>query len=147
MATTSEGRKLRALHLAPCSHVSFEYSCWLQVRSDDRPEKISSTSALICSTAHVPLDELKRIIGVLRGSDTGGEDAGWRSITEIGDLVDAARSAWCRVTLVQDIHSGVVGDLTSHTAYRIVQKALTDSQSIPRVPPSHYGDWGGHGRH
>lgn len=109
----------------------------LQVGSNDGPEKISNTSALIRSTAHESLDELKRIIGVLRGSDTGVEDAGRRSIAGIGDLVDAARSAGCRVTLVQDTHPGVVGDLTSHTAYRIVQEALTNSQKHAPNSPLH----------
>ncbi|AMY18031.1 Sensor histidine kinase DesK [Rhodococcus sp. PBTS 1] len=100
----------------------------LQVGSTDGPEKVSNTSALIRATAHDSLDELKRIIGVLRGSATGGADAGRRSLAGIGDLVDAARSAGCRVTLIQDIFPGTVGDLTSHTAYRIVQEALTNSQ-------------------
>ncbi|MBY6687207.1 histidine kinase [Rhodococcus sp. BP-149] len=109
----------------------------LQVGSNDGPEKISNTSALIRATAHDSLDELKRIIGVLRGSETGGADAGRRSLAGIGDLVDAARSAGCRVTLVQDIHPGVVGDLTSHTAYRIVQEALTNSQKHAPGAPLH----------
>ncbi|WP_307091671.1 sensor histidine kinase [Rhodococcus sp. SORGH_AS_0301] len=41
------------------------------------------------------------------------------------------------MTLVQDIHPGVVGDLTSHTAYRIVQEALTNSQKHAPSSPLH----------
>ncbi|WP_188543657.1 sensor histidine kinase [Rhodococcoides trifolii] len=99
----------------------------MQVNSGDGPAKVSNTASLIRSTAHDSLDELKRIIGVLRGSDTGGIDSGRRSIAGIGDLVDSARTTGMRVRYVQDVAPGDVGPLTSHVAYRVVQESLTNA--------------------
>ncbi len=47
----------------------------LQVSGAGNPEKVANTASMIRSTAHEALDELKNIVGVLRGSG-GGESRG-----------------------------------------------------------------------
>ncbi|MGB3772141.1 MAG: histidine kinase [Rhodococcus sp. (in: high G+C Gram-positive bacteria)] len=109
----------------------------LQMNSTDDPKKVSNTSSLIRTTAHDSLDELKRIIGVLRGSDTGQADTGRRSLAGIADLIDSARQAGMQVTYLQDVRPGVVGDLSSHIAYRVVQETLTNAtKHAPGSPVS-----------
>ena len=65
----------------------------LQVNSTEGPEKIANTASLIRDTAHDALDELKRIIGVLRGGNDPDAAGMVRSIAGIPDLVQAARRA------------------------------------------------------
>lgn len=98
----------------------------LQVNSTEGPEKVANSASLIRQTAHDALDDLKRIIGVLRGS--GQHSSGRESVEGIGDLVHDARETGTHVALVVDLTPGDIGAASSQVAYRVVQEALTNAR-------------------
>ncbi|TXG92398.1 two-component sensor histidine kinase [Rhodococcus rhodnii] len=98
----------------------------IQVSGVDEPEKIVNTASKIRATAHESLDELKNIVGVLRG--TADSPGGHQGIDAVADLVQSARAAGLHVTLFTDLQPGDVGTASGHVAYRVVQEALTNAQ-------------------
>ncbi|WP_083709846.1 sensor histidine kinase [Williamsia sterculiae] len=100
----------------------------LQVNSGDGPERVANTASLIQRTAHDGLDELRRIVGVLRAGD-GAATAGMdRGLDSIGDLLTAGRAVGVRVTHLTDLAPGQVGPLTGSISYRVVREAVTNAQ-------------------
>lgn len=100
----------------------------LQVGGADNPEKIANTASMIRSTAHEALDELKNIVGVLRGTAGARHSNGHQGIDAITDLVQSARAAGLHTTLFTDLRPGDVGTVSGHVTYRVVQEALTNAQ-------------------
>ncbi|MCD2129201.1 histidine kinase [Rhodococcus ruber] len=100
----------------------------LQVGGADNPEKIANTASMIRSTAHDALDELKHIVGVLRGSAGAARPSGHQGIDAVPDLVHSARAAGLHTTVFLDLHPGDVGTVSGHVTYRVVQEALTNAQ-------------------
>ena len=83
--------------------------------------------AVIESTGQQALDEMRRLVGMLRSSDEGLPLAPQPSLKELGPLVEQARAAGLPVDVAVegeplDLPPGV--DLS---AYRIVQEALTNA--------------------
>ncbi|MGC0362157.1 signal transduction histidine kinase [Rhodococcus sp. 27YEA15] len=100
----------------------------LQVNAADNPEKVVNTAAMIRTTAHEALDELKGIVGVLRGNGDRREHGGHQGIDALGDLVNGARAAGIHCRLEAELLPGDVGMLAGHVCYRVVQEALTNVQ-------------------
>ncbi|UYF97136.1 histidine kinase (plasmid) [Rhodococcus aetherivorans] len=100
----------------------------LQVGGADNPEKIANTASMIRSTAHDALDELKHIVGVLRGSAGAPPSSGHQGIDAVADLVHSARAAGLHTTVFTDLRPGEVGTVSGHVTYRVVQEALTNAQ-------------------
>jgi len=98
----------------------------LEVNADAGSERVEEAAALIRTTAHQTLEELREVLGVLR-SDAGAEGTDLSPTATAGDigrLVEASRAAGVAVTL-----AGTVPDLPDGTAravYRVVQEALTN---------------------
>lgn len=107
----------------------------LQVNSTEGPEKVANTASLIRQTAHDALDDLRRIIGVLRG--TGDYAGGRRSIEGVSDLVHSVRDAGTHVTYSLDLAPGDLGASTSQVAYRVAQESLTNAQKHAQGAPIH----------
>ncbi|WP_299573680.1 histidine kinase [uncultured Williamsia sp.] len=99
----------------------------LQVNSTESPERVANSASLIQKTAHDGLDELKRIIGVLRGGGDAGSASGAQNLDGVSDLVASARSAGVYVTSFVDVPPQPVGPLSGHVAYRVVREALTNA--------------------
>ncbi|MBA4024974.1 MAG: histidine kinase [Gordonia sp.] len=99
----------------------------VQVGGTDNPEKIVTNASMIRSTAHEALDELKNIVGVLRGSSPAGR-GGHQGIDGVADLVQSARAAGVHATLFTDLAPGTVGTVSGHVTYRVVQESLTNAQ-------------------
>lgn len=105
----------------------------LQVNSTEGPEKVANSASLIRQTAHSALDDLKRIIGVLRGE---GEYAGGRqSIEGISDLVHGAREAGNHVSMYVDLAPGDVGASSGQIAHRVVLESLTNAEKHAHGAP------------
>ncbi|MBE7160578.1 MAG: histidine kinase [Williamsia herbipolensis] len=99
----------------------------LQVNSTEGPERVANSASLIQKTAHDGLDELKRIIGVLRGEAGADAGSGAQNLDGVSDLVASARSAGVYVTLLVDVPPDPIGPLSGHVAYRVVREALTNA--------------------
>ncbi|MDH6679804.1 signal transduction histidine kinase [Rhodococcus sp. LBL1] len=100
----------------------------LQVNAAESPEKVANSAAQIRATAHEALDDLKGIVGVLRGTGGPQEGVGHQGIDAVPGLVQAARAAGMHCTLSTDLAPGDVGMLAGHVCYRVVQEALTNAQ-------------------
>lgn len=100
----------------------------LQVNAAESPEKVANSAAQIRATAHEALDDLKGIVGVLRGTAGPRERVGHQGIDAVPALVQAARAAGMHCTLSTDLAPGDVGMLAGHVCYRVVQEALTNAQ-------------------
>ena len=99
----------------------------VQVGGTDNPEKIVNNASLIRSTAHDALDDLKNIVGVLRGS-APQQHGGHQGIDAIAELVQGARAAGVHATLYTDLLPGDIGTVSGHVTYRVVQESLTNAQ-------------------
>jgi signal transduction histidine kinase len=91
---------------------------------DDQPDEAKRMLENVRRTSHEALDEMRRLLGVLRGGDAALAPA--PGLHDVDDLVDSMRSSGIPVSLAVtgtrvDVPGGV--DLT---AYRIVQEALTN---------------------
>ncbi|MDG4798573.1 sensor histidine kinase [Micromonospora sp. WMMD1082] len=120
-------RIARELHDVVAHHVSVmgvQASACRRVFDRD-PAKARSALASIEESARTAVDELRRMLGVLRSpdGDTAAQPAG---IDQVPAVLDRARDAGLRATL------GVYGDpaplpeSVSQAAYRVVQEAVTN---------------------
>lgn len=100
----------------------------LQVNAAESPEKVANSAAQIRATAHEALDDLKSIVGVLRGNAGPNERTGHQGIDAVPQLVQSARAAGMHCTLATDLAPGDVGMLAGHVCYRVVQECLTNAQ-------------------
>ncbi|MEV0269980.1 histidine kinase [Hamadaea sp. NPDC050747] len=92
---------------------------------DGDPEKSRQAMATVAETGRAALEDMRRLVGVLRGS--GDSPAGRRRITlaELDPLVAGARSAGLTVRVANTV--GVVDAPALELAvYRIVQEGLTN---------------------
>nr|WP_296775426.1 histidine kinase [Rhodococcus sp. (in: high G+C Gram-positive bacteria)] len=105
----------------------------LQVNSTEGPEKVANSASLIRQTAHDALDDLKRIIGVLRGA--GEYSGGRQSVEGISDLVYGARENGTPISMSMHLSPGDVGASSSQVAYRVVQESLTNAQKHAQGAP------------
>ncbi|MCA1008533.1 histidine kinase [Rhodococcus hoagii] len=100
----------------------------LQVNAAGNPEKVVNSAAQIRATAHESLDDLKSIVGVLRGTGAPQDSARHQGIDAVPQLVQAARAAGMHCTLSTDLAPGDVGVLSGHVCFRVVRESLTNAQ-------------------
>jgi signal transduction histidine kinase len=105
----------------------------LQLNSTEGPEKVANSASIIRQTAHEALDDLKRIIGVLRGS--GEYSGGRQSIEGIWDVVHGARVTGTHVALYVNLEPGEVGVTSGQIAHRVVLESLTNTQKHAQGAP------------
>ncbi len=92
---------------------------------DDEPELVRSALASIRSTGTGALDEVRRVVTILREDREAGL-APQPGIAALGDLAESARAAGLDVDLeVTGDHAGISPGL-GFTVYRIVQESLTN---------------------
>jgi signal transduction histidine kinase len=107
----------------------------LQVRPDLPPEQVRETADLLRSTAQQALEELRGVIGVLRGD--GGEPVDeltehtptppQPTLRDIPRLVEDTRRTGAKIDFSMDVPAGAaLPDTVGRDAYRIVQEALTN---------------------
>jgi signal transduction histidine kinase len=119
----------------------------LEVRTDARPEEISVAAAAIRSSAHLALQELRTVVGVLRQGSAGPPEPPQPGLADLPDLLANARTAgmtidgdgWLEPPCVEPPCVEPPGDepppVLGRTAYRIVQEALTNAHKhAPGAP-------------
>jgi signal transduction histidine kinase len=96
---------------------------------DAAPEQAKEALATISSTGRQALEEMRRLLGILRtGGDSGSEYVPQPGVEQLPELLEQVRSAGLPVAFTvegepRDLPRGV-----ELTAYRIVQEALTNAR-------------------
>jgi signal transduction histidine kinase len=113
----------------------------LEVNPAAGPEEVERVAGLIRTTARQALDDLRGVLGVLRGTEgadlvgpTGprpplavAEDLTPQpGLADVRALVEASRSSGVPVRLDWDVPDAPVPDQLGRTVYRVVQEALTN---------------------
>ncbi|WP_069167654.1 sensor histidine kinase [Nocardia altamirensis] len=103
----------------------------LGFRTDLTREQTAATAKTIAENAHLALQELREVLGVLRASDdtalTDTPEPPQPTLADLARLVDEARSAGMDVS----ISNTTTADLpatSARTAYRIAQEGLTNAR-------------------
>ncbi|WP_432565699.1 sensor histidine kinase [Kineococcus sp. SYSU DK003] len=105
----------------------------LEVRPDVGPDQVEATAATIRETARSALEDLRRVLGVLRAPGTvsaatsAAELAPQPTLVDVRRLVESTREAGVAAAFRTDVpvHADVPAEL-GRTVYRIVQEALTN---------------------
>jgi len=136
------------------------YAGALEFRPDAPPEQISRAAAVIRAGAHQALEELREVIGVLRGDDLvaaqapeerqngaapGARPAGsldgsterpQPTLADVSQLIDESREAGVQVDLDNRVlDASSVPTSTGRTAFRIVQEGLTNARKHAQGQP------------
>lgn len=103
-------------------------------RDDLAPEEMRESARLIQRTSHAAMTDLRYLLGVLRGADTG--DRPQPTLAHVSDLIaDAIRNGMI-VAFDTNFPEGVEPDeKTGRTIYRFVQEALTNARK--HAPGAH----------
>ncbi len=122
-------RIARELHDVVAHHVSVmgvQASACRRVFDKD-PAKARTALTAIEESARTAVDELRRMLGVLRARDGDGEGAGQAAgVDQIAAVVDRAREAGLRATLGVYGEPRPLPESLSQAAYRVVQEAVTN---------------------
>ncbi|GAA4842523.1 histidine kinase [Luteimicrobium xylanilyticum] len=107
----------------------------LAYRTDLPPEQVRETAALISSTSHEALVELREVLGVLRETEPTRPQP---TLVDLPGLVDEASAGGARVRLDVTLPDDApVPDRIGRTVYRLVQEALTNARKhAPGSPVS-----------
>jgi signal transduction histidine kinase len=101
----------------------------LEVAPDLSPEQVRESAALLRSTAHQALEELRDVIGVLREepSNAPTPTTPQPALGDIPRLVEETRQAGAKIDFEMRVeHADMAPGALGRDAYRIVQEALTN---------------------
>ncbi|GAA5196924.1 sensor histidine kinase [Rugosimonospora acidiphila] len=96
---------------------------------DGDPERAKGAIRQVAATGRDALEDMRRLVGVLRGGEDEAEpgtDRRRAGLDQLGALVDRARTAGLGVTLTEDGGRPELPAAADLTVYRIVQEALTN---------------------
>jgi signal transduction histidine kinase len=119
----------------------------LEVNPGVGAEQVQRTAAIVRGTAREALEDLRRVLGVLR-SEAGDDDAVLApqpGLDGLESLVASSREAGVPVELQVTV-TGSPPDLAGRTAYRLVQEALTNVHKHARGAAACVRVSGGAGR-
>lgn len=122
-------RIARELHDVVAHHLSLITIQAGALRAEvDAESPAAHTADVIATTGHQAMDEMRRMLGVLRlGAPAGGADhAPQPGLRDIEQLVKQARAAGVTVTLTIDGDPRPLAPGVELSGYRIVQEALTN---------------------
>ena len=136
-ATLSERLRIaRELHDIVAHHISVAViqSQAAQRVADSDPARAKTAMAEVERTSRTALEEMRRLLGVLRSGEPGGTaalmpDAAYLpalGLADIGVLADRLRRAGLDVSVVQRGETVGVPDDVGLTVYRVVQESLTN---------------------
>ncbi|GAA1077594.1 histidine kinase [Tsukamurella strandjordii] len=97
----------------------------LEVNAGAAAPRVELAAAEIRSTAHQTLEDLRGVLGVLRGSESEPL-VPQPGIDDLPRLVEQSRVAGAEIALETELDGGQVPDALGRTAYRIVQESLTN---------------------
>jgi signal transduction histidine kinase len=123
------GRIARELHDVVAHNVSLmvvQAGAASHVLGGGQPDVRSALDA-IASTGRQTVDEMRSMLGVLRGTDSADELAPQPGLADLGALLDGLRRAGLVVSCRVEGDAGPLPRALDLTAYRIVQEALTNT--------------------
>jgi len=102
----------------------------LEFRPDAPTAEIARAAGVIRDSAHEALQDLREIIGVLRGpGDTGEGERPQPTLTTLDALIGESRQAGMKVTVDQRVAAPADAPAaTGRTVYRIAQECLTNAR-------------------
>jgi signal transduction histidine kinase len=103
----------------------------LEFRPGAPPEEIAGAAAVVRSSAHQALQDLRAVIGVLRTGQPEDEPNPERpqpTLNALPALADESRSAGIKVRLEIGTEPETVPAATGRAAYRIIQEGLTNAR-------------------
>jgi signal transduction histidine kinase len=102
----------------------------LSYRIDLSADQVRETAALIRDSAHLALEELRGVLGVLRDADSSTRpERPQPTLDELDELVAQARATGTPVRVVRELDdAATLPTRTSRNAYRILQEALTNAR-------------------
>ncbi|MET7704521.1 histidine kinase [Micromonospora sp. NPDC005413] len=123
-------RIAREMHDVVAHHMSL-----IAVQAETAPYRLTNVPApaaaefvAIAASARDALNDMRRLLGVLRSESTGPQTAPQPDLTDLGAMVDAARRAGMPVTLdAGPVDDGQVPAPVGLAAYRIVQEGLANA--------------------
>ncbi|QMU73004.1 sensor histidine kinase [Streptacidiphilus sp. P02-A3a] len=95
---------------------------------DSSPEQARQALATIAGTGRQALEEMRRLLGLLRSADSGGEYLPQPGVEQLPDLLDQVRNAGLPVVFEVEGEPRELPRGVELTAYRIVQEALTNAR-------------------
>jgi signal transduction histidine kinase len=108
----------------------------IELRPDARPDDLTAAARVIRSTAHLALEDLRTVIGVLR-DDVAGDLAPPPTLADLDALVAECRAAGMSVEVTGEVagSDGPMPDELGRHAYRVVREGLTNARKhAPGVP-------------
>ena len=102
----------------------------LTYRTDLSADQMRETAALIQSTSHDALTDLRHVLGVLRSQDgTTGREAPQPTFRDLAALVQEAQASGMRVEYDERVHDvAAMPETVGRATYRIVQEGLTNAR-------------------
>ncbi|MFG2648564.1 sensor histidine kinase [Streptomyces sp. NPDC048436] len=101
----------------------------LEFRPDAPRDEIARASGVIRESAHEALQDLRQVIGVLRGGDGEASGRPQPTLAALETLVAESRDADMKVALDQRVNdTEAVPAAIGRTAYRIAQEGLTNAR-------------------
>jgi signal transduction histidine kinase len=92
------------------------------------PPEYKEAAHVIRTSAHLALEELRQVIGLLRSEPPDGVEPPQPTLAQVPALVAESRSAGMEVSFRSDVAASEVPDVIGRTAYRTVQEGLTNAR-------------------
>ncbi len=102
----------------------------LEYRPDAPPERIARAAGVVRTGVHQALDELRKVIVVLRDEEPeGGDTRPQPVLADLPRLVEESRDAGQPIVLRDQVaEAGELPAAAGRTAYRVLQEALTNAR-------------------
>ncbi len=101
----------------------------LSYREDLPPEQVREIAGTVRDNADQAVQELRTVLGVLRGSDEPAQPRGPQpDLSQLTELLEEVRAGGTPVVTTLRVDPGTVPEAISRHAYRIVQEGLTNAR-------------------
>lgn len=128
---TERARMAREMHDVLAHRISLlsMHAGALEFRPDARPEEIARAAGVIRENAHLALQDLREVLGVLRDGPERASARPQPTLVDVPALLEESRAAGLEVRADLRVHD--LADVpagTGRNAYRIVQEGLTNAR-------------------